>query len=56
MTAYAKVMEKEGFSPASPARPPRSTLAEEQRRAFEEDQGRAKRNKSLRWPAFLFRN
>jgi hypothetical protein len=47
-------MEKEGFSP-DPQRTPRPSLAEEQRRAFEEDH-RRQRPQGLRWPGFLFRN
>jgi len=49
-------MEKKGFP--SDEQPPASrlSLAEEQRRAFEEDQRRLKRATSSRWPDFLFRN
>jgi hypothetical protein len=49
-------MEKEGFSPGEPPKTSRPSLAEEQRRAFEEDQRRLRRSLPMRWPGFLFRN
>jgi len=50
-------MEKEWLSPEEPVPPPKPSLAEEQRRAFEEDQKRIRRpTLSLRWPGQIFRN
>lgn len=49
-------MEKDWLSPEEPPTPPRPSLAEEQRRAFEEDQKRLRRPGLMRWPGFLFRN
>jgi hypothetical protein len=49
-------MEKNGMSSGEHAPAARLSLAEEQRRAFEEDQRRPRRKFPLRWPGFLFRN
>ncbi|WP_426267271.1 hypothetical protein [Sphingomonas sp. LHG3443-2] len=49
-------MEKKGFSSDKQPLAPRLSLAEEQQRAFEEDQRRLKRSPHSRWPDFLFRN
>ena len=49
-------MEKKGFSSGEPEPVLRPSLAEEQRRAFEEDQRRQRRSAPRFWSGFLFRN
>jgi hypothetical protein len=56
LRGYLHVMEKEGFTPGKPIPAPRPTLAEEQRRAFEEDQRRLRRAAPRWWSNFIFRN
>jgi hypothetical protein len=49
-------MEKKGFLSGETTPAPRPSLAEEQQRAFEEDQRRLRRATPSRRPGFLFRN
>lgn len=48
-------MDKEGFSPA-PRPADRLSLAEEQRRAFEDDRRKVPRGGLIRWSTWLLRN
>lgn len=49
-------MDKDRQSPDEPLPLPRASLAEEQRRAFEEDRKRGPRQGTFRFPGFLYRN
>ncbi|GAA4038890.1 hypothetical protein GCM10022281_19660 [Sphingomonas rosea] len=49
-------MDKDRLSRDQQPVPLRPSLAEEQQRAFEEDQRRLRRPGLMRWPGFLFRN
>ena len=55
--AYNRGMDKDRMQPNEPAALARPSLAEEQRRAFEEDRKRVRKPLlTLRWPDHLIRN
>ena len=56
MRRYAGAMNKDRLPPDEPATQPRLSLAEEQRRAFEEDRKRGPKQSEFRFPGFLYRN